>query len=169
MKTEAQKIADKKWRLKNKESERLRSKNYYIKNKDKKLLQGKNYSRTLEGFTNRLWISLNNRTINGSNPKWNNKSTKKYYLDKGIRLDITKEQLLQKITDNWNLIQDIRKTGQRPSLDRIDSNGHYELGNIRFITGNKNSSKNGDYIKFLAKNYNEFYIKTYNEFLKGNK
>jgi hypothetical protein len=157
----------------NKESEKNRQKIYYknnkedINNKNKIRRKGynKKYIKTISGFTTKVWGSINSRTINGSHPALNNKQCQSY-LNKGIRLEITREELKQKITEDWIKIDLMIKNNQRPSLDRIDLTKHYTLDNIQFITQSKNSSKNSEYIEFLAKNYNEFYVKTLNEFIK---
>ena len=96
-----------------------------------------------KGFTSKLWGALNRRTINGLHPRWQDEHCRLTYLEAGIRLELTREQLYQFVLDNWKLIQDILALGERPSIDRIDSASHYSLDNIQIITFRQNCSKAG--------------------------
>jgi hypothetical protein len=154
----------KKWSEKNKDKIKIKTKIYIINNKEQINKKVKIYRRTIDGYTSILWHSLNTRTINGKNPNWKNNNIKKNYLNKGIRLEITREQLLQKITEDWIKINNMWNNNKKPSIDRIDSNGHYELGNIQFISMKENIHKTNKYVQFLMKNYPDFYNETYKEF-----
>lgn len=95
--------------------------------------QRKSYYKTLHGFTAKLWGSLNSRTENGSHPNRNNRRTRSY-IEHGIRLEMTRNELAEVICSNWSVIQEIFNAGSVPSIDRWpDTDGHYTLGNVRFI------------------------------------
>jgi len=51
----------------------------------------------------------------------------KYYGAKGIKLLLTKEEI------RWLMERDNYWTMKKPSIDRLNSNGHYELSNCRFV------------------------------------
>jgi hypothetical protein len=90
------------------------------------------YKNTVAGFTTRSWGSLNARTINGSRPNWEERSCR-YYLRQGVRLEMTREELCAFITANWSIVQEMLAAGQRPSVDRINSEGPYSPDNIQMI------------------------------------
>lgn len=98
---------------------------YYLKNKEKQIFQVKQdrklypWKYTLVGIKQRC-----------NNP---NEVAYKYYGGKGIECLITEEELefLWYRDKAWLLKQ--------PSIDREDSNGHYELNNCRYIEKGKNS------------------------------
>lgn len=100
--------------------------------------QIKKYRRTISGFTATLWCRLNSRTVNGTHPNWKEKCNC-YYLLAGVELRLTREQLYEFVTKNWDTIQAIRAAGETPSIDRIGPSIHYSLDNIRFITRSENS------------------------------
>lgn len=88
-------------------------------------------------FAFRRWPSLNTRTINGSNPKWNQRQSR-HYLNRGIRLEMTKEEFYSWCKSQSDAIDAILDAGETPSIDRIDSDGHYALDNIRVISLREN-------------------------------
>ena len=96
------------------------------------------YSMTLLGFITNAWAHLNSRTINGSHPDYNNRFAK-YYLDKGIRLETTREEFAAWCTEQWPHIQQIRANGEVASIDRIDAKKHYSISNMRIISLRENS------------------------------
>lgn len=130
------------------------SKAYYITNEEKKRAQKRKNSytankirekaryRTPATYTADLWGSLNSRTVNGAHPRWNNKAAR-FYLNKGIRREITRAELLVFVKINWHIILAIWATGELCSIDRINSDGDYEIDNIRFISKRENSSQGG--------------------------
>lgn len=103
----------------------------------------KSYRYTPAGFTSRKWGAINRRTVNGSCPDWNNPSISYSYLDKGICLEITKEELRQIVDRDWHIIEDLWNQGKTPSIDRINPNGHYSVDNIRFIDLIENCRRTG--------------------------
>ena len=77
--------------------------------------------------TKSVWTLLNLRCSNG---KYHNMRTKdKCKVYENILLFFSRDELEKFITDNWEYIKNLN----RPSIDRIDSSGHYSLENIRFI------------------------------------
>lgn len=98
---------------------------------------------TIQYFKYRIWNSLNERTVNGKYPNWNKPTNVTYYLGKGIRLELSKEELYKWIDDNWPVFLSIMESGEKPSIDRIDSDKNYELSNIQVIPLRKNSKKAG--------------------------
>ena len=92
-------------------------------------------------FATKLWDRLQSRTINGTRPKWNDPKTVRYYLSKGIEVRLSRQELKQWCTDNSAIILHLLDTKQIPSIDRIDSSGHYEHGNIRIIPRDENSGR----------------------------
>jgi hypothetical protein len=70
----------------------------------------------------RLWLGMRDRCENASNPEWGN------YGGRGI-----------KVCDRWSDFENfLADMGKRPnrnlSLDRIDNDGNYEPGNVRWAT-----------------------------------
>ncbi len=102
----------------------------------------RSYKRTINGFTDRCWNRLNQRTVNGTHPRPENRHIR-VYLDQGIQLQITKEELRAIVAANWPTIETIWKAGGKPSIDRIDSTGHYAADNIQFIPLSDNCRKSG--------------------------
>ena len=148
----------KQWYEANKERVSDRMKQWYEANKERVLTQRSqywdahkrqiteyknHYYHTPGGFATRKWNQINKRTINGSSPHWGCKSHR-HYLNKGIKLLITKNELKQFVTDNWSKITAMWEKGQTPSIDRIDSDGHYSLDNIQFIPLRENCRRAGN-------------------------
>jgi len=99
----------------------------------------KRYHLTIDGFIAAVWHRLNSRTINGSHPRWSRRN--RPYLMAGIRLELTRDELKAVITANRSVIQAIWAAGGTPSIDRIDSTGHYSADNIQFIPLRENCRK----------------------------
>ena len=104
-----------------------RIKKYYKENSQKFINKYNNYYKK---FPEKLILWSIKQRCNNSNY-----NDFKYYGKKGIKCLITAKEIKQlMIRDNyWNL--------NRPSIDRISSNGHYELNNCRFIELSENSSR----------------------------
>jgi hypothetical protein len=108
--------------------------------KQRKREYRKHYRRTQTGFTYDLWHRLNKRTINGTKPDWGSEPCRRY-LEKGIELRLTREELALFVEQNWLKIKAIFDSGGTPSIDRINSNEHYEQGNVQIITWRENTRK----------------------------
>lgn len=100
---------------------------------------------TFEYFVSHTWGGLKSRCINTDNAKaWSNKSIANTYLNKGIRLELTAKQWKDFCKKNKELIQSLYSQGKTPSIDRIDSNNHYCLSNIRILELKENIKRTHD-------------------------
>lgn len=97
------------------------------------LSMSKNRADRKSKFKALTWGNLNHRTVNGSCPDPTNR-----YVRRGIRLEFSKSQFSQWVDSNWHIAQRLIDGGETPSIDRIDSNGHYAFGNIRIIARSEN-------------------------------
>lgn len=82
----------------------------------------------LNKFIRATWGNLNKRTVNGSCPDTSSPGTRRY-LERGIRLEFTREEFVVWCAAQRTSILSM----DRPSIDRIDSTGHYRLENIRIV------------------------------------
>ena len=74
----------------------------------------------------RLWANLQHRCGNPDDKKYKN------YGGKGIKIRMNKNDLIFL----WN--RDKAHMMKQPSIDRINSNGHYEIKNCRFVEMREN-------------------------------
>src|SRR6185503_10473589 len=65
------------------------------------------YKQTINYMRSSLWRHLNGRTINGKNPRWDSPHCR-HYLEKGIELRVTREELDNFIALRWRAIQELR-------------------------------------------------------------
>lgn len=89
-----------------------------------------------------------------------------YYGGKGIEFKLTKEE----IKELW--FRDKAYEMERPSIDREDDDGNYELNNCRFIEMSKNSSlasKKSQMKPILQFDLNGKFIKEFESILKASK
>jgi hypothetical protein len=91
-------------------------------------------------WANKAWHRLNQRTVNGSHPRWQD-ARHAIYLRKGVELRITEEELRAIVEANWPRMQAMYDAGEKPSVDRVDPEGHYEPSNIRIITARQNAKR----------------------------
>lgn len=103
--------------------------NYYLKRKF-----------SFQGRCDFMWYGMNRRSIN-SGKKIDDKQA--HYLNLGVELRLTREQWQSFCNQNRQLIESILLDGKIPSIDRVDSSGHYEIGNIRIIDKWTNSLSGG--------------------------
>lgn len=109
------------------------------------------------GWALAVWSPLNQRTIFGAyanSPSQRNNPQVQSYLSKGYELRVSKEDFFKWVGGQQDTVIKMYQEGEVPSLDRIDSNGHYELSNMRIITkrdnwrrgntGESKSSRAGD-------------------------
>ena len=80
------------------------------------------------------------RTLNCIRTRCNNLShpSSKNYGKKGIECRITEEEL------KFLWFRDKAYEMDKPSIDRIENNGHYELGNCQYIEKSENSKKSNN-------------------------
>ncbi|MBX4189796.1 hypothetical protein KW791_00640 [Candidatus Parcubacteria bacterium] len=130
-----------KWKLKNPEKVKQKNKEYYEKNREICLKKNrdfylKNFER-IKKIKNARFHSLPHweKILKGIQGRCHVKSNTAYrwYGAKGIKCFLTKEQ----IKDLW--FRDNADKLENPSIDRIDSSGHYEFNNCRFIDRWENS------------------------------
>lgn len=72
----------------------------------------------------------------------NGTATKKYYFDKGIECRIGKNltEIMDYLRENFaEDIQAMLDSGEQVSIDRIESKGHYEHGNLRIMEFGENA------------------------------
>ncbi len=75
------------------------------------------------------WTAINQRCNNPNNPKY------KRYGGRGIKVKITKADL------QFLWYRDLAVMMKRPSIDRINNNGHYTLKNCRYIELGANTKR----------------------------
>jgi len=95
---------------------------------------------TLEYFKTKTWSALNERTINGARPRWGHKAAMQY-LSRGRKLLFSKDEFYSFCDANKNLILALYASGDKPSLDRKDTDGNYSLSNIRVLSLKENLSR----------------------------
>ena len=87
----------------------------------------KNYRHTLNGYLHRLFDHINQRCNNPSDVAY------RHYGGRGIK---NKFKSFDELADYIN--NDLRVDPRGFDMDRIDNNGNYEKGNIRFVTHAEN-------------------------------
>lgn len=114
-----------------------RLKEYYQRHKEVLKAKCRAYRLTPMGWAVNAWARLNNRTVNGAKPYWSSLSHR-YYLEHGVRLDMSKAKFYAWVLAHWAEAEAILKNGGIPSVDRVDSSGHYAISNIRIIENRLN-------------------------------
>jgi len=61
-----------------------------------------------------------------------------------IKIEIDEADWIEFVFRNWSTIQSIKKSGETPSIDRIDPKKNYCLENLRFIPKSLNSKLGGE-------------------------
>ena len=108
-------------------------------------------------WTLNKWNTINQRTVNGKyvrelassiNPQHQS------YLKKGIKLEINQEDFFDYCSDNEQKILEMMSNGERPSIDRLDTEKDYTLENIQIIpllvNLTKDRSGDGDYRSYIG-------------------
>lgn len=89
-------------------------------------------------FFHRTWTGINARTVNGLYADNNNKSNV-HYLKRGILLKFERAEYKEWCFKQREAFLLMLQRGERPSIDRIDSSGHYSLSNLRIVPLKTNS------------------------------
>lgn len=87
---------------------------------------------TYELFVKRTWNNIRHRSKNSTAPQYGDRNCLRY-IKKGICLFMTKPEFQSFCEDNKAKIKRYIKGGKRPSVDRINALGHYQLDNIRIL------------------------------------
>lgn len=101
--------------------------------KEKTKMNQKNYARHLQYLKENPWQSRFNSIKNRCNSP--TQTNFYWYGGRGIKCHITASEIKQL----W--FRDKAYLMKKPSIDRIDSNGHYEFSNCRFIENIENSRR----------------------------
>ncbi len=115
------------YREKNRDSIRLQSQEYREKNREECLRRQRDYYATIVGHLRSVFNNMGQRCNNPSN---------KYYKDYGGRGIQNKFKSLGDFRDY--IINELKVDPRGLQIDRIDNDGHYEEGNIRFVTAKEN-------------------------------
>jgi len=107
-----------------------------VKGKTFKYNYDRNYRKTFIGYLHKLFIVIKQRC---NNPKTENY---KYYGGRGIKC-------LFKSADEFidYVVNKLQVDPRGLQIDRIDNNGNYEPGNIRFVTCKENANNRRNNIK----------------------
>ena len=92
---------------------------------------------TIEHFKTARWCDLKRRCVNTPG-----KSKVPHYLIKRIECRITKEEFYRWCEKQKEHILNLFKVGEKPTIDRINPDGHYELSNMRIISLTENIRAN---------------------------
>lgn len=138
----------KKWREENREKVLRRWKEYYKKNREDCLRRNEKYrgnnrdkiNQKRRGSVKKYGATINGhlrRTFNSMKRRCNNPNIHNYsrYGGRGIR---NKFKSADEFVDY--VINELRVDPRGLQIDRIDNNGHYEKGNIRFVTAEVNTN-----------------------------
>lgn len=113
--------------IKNREEVLRQKKQYYRDNRDKCLRLNKKYRGTIRGHLCRVFHGMNQRCNSSDHPTFKN------YGGRGIR---------NRFGSSAGFVEYVISTLQVDprglQIDRINNNGHYEKGNIRFVTCKEN-------------------------------
>lgn len=105
--------------------------------------------KTKEQIVKSYWNSMNSRVKRG------------IYLEKGISVEWTYQEFSEWFNSKWDRFEAIKKAGEIPSIDRIDSNSNYCVDNCRMIPMSVNSAL-GEVNLIIGR------MKTLQKFLKEN-
>jgi hypothetical protein len=105
-------------------------KTYYEKHKDRVFKKIYARRKTLVGYLRRLFQVIKYRCNSPNDSKY------RWYGGKGVELRFKNSQ---EFVDY--VVNELRVDPRGLTIDRIDNNGHYEKGNIQFITAAENLYK----------------------------
>lgn len=121
------------------------------------------------------WSSINQRCVNGKYTKSVSAQLSPQllaYRKKGITVDMTFDEFIDWMLENKELFYMIKAEGEIPSIDRIDSNLGYAIGNLRLIALHTNIehryNKECNYTNSLEREYNKEKNRlTYEKYVKN--
>lgn len=129
----------KRYREKNKEKVKASSDKYCASEKGKATAK-RNYDRyynTINGHLHHCFNAMKNRCINPKNKSYKN------YGGRGIKC------LFKSVDDFIDyVVNELHADPRGLTIDRIDNDGHYERGNIQFVTNVVNQSHRRKGIKY---------------------
>lgn len=126
---EARRMANKKFYSRNREELKQRCQRYRDGDRETYLRKQKEYRKTISGHLARVYSNINYRC---NNPKAHN------YLRYGGRGIRNKFRSMKEFRDY--VMDDLKIDPCGLQIDRIDNDGHYERGNIRFVTCKENNN-----------------------------
>lgn len=95
------------------------------------------YNDPVDHFAYTRWHKINARTVNGANPDTKSRGSA-HYVNLGIKIKFTRTEFNEWCERNRDVILKLIKEGHTPSVDRINSEGHYALDNMRIISLKEN-------------------------------
>lgn len=138
----------------NRERILLRNKKWQEKNRERRRKYAKELKLRNLGYRNRCILALRKRRLespwlghfDAARTRCTNKKRKEYprYGGRGIKFLLTHGD----VEILWH--RDNASNMVRPTIDRIDNDGHYELGNCRFIEKSVNSTKGNYEARWLS-------------------
>lgn len=124
----AQKRAAERYRQNHKEKCLQSNIKYHQKHRVEHLQHNKQYYKTLTGYLRCLWHRILNRCNNPKNKDYHR------YGGRNIRVKF------ESFEDFYNYVVNVLKAEPRGlTIDRIDNDGNYEKGNIRFVSRTENN------------------------------
>ena len=110
-----------------------RTSDYYVVHREQVKERMAARCRTVDGYITQLWHDLNRRTVNGSHPRWDDPSCRRY-LRLGVRLEMIRNELEVLVVQHWPENQAIWDSGESVHIHRIGPSIHYSADNIEFLS-----------------------------------
>ena len=120
---------------------RINDRNYRLRHRGTFLEGQRRWARTWFGFACRTWYRINDRTINGEHPDFDNPKNL-VYLKAGVEVRMSREEYVAWCESQKDVIEGMIARNEKPSIDRING-GHYELGNMQIVPLKDNCRKAG--------------------------
>lgn len=111
-----------------KSCENIWHKEYYQRNKYKAKSRIQKYQATLIGCIRRIYANMKQRCTDPIHDSY------KHYGGRGVKLKFTSNEFVDYVVNT------LKADPRGLQVDRINTNGNYEPGNIRFVTAKENSN-----------------------------